>query len=666
MSVPPKKKLQVVVPVSFSDAFTYEMGDVVCDTGDFVAVPFGDKTVNGVVWAAETEQAPTVEKASYQIKPLTDKHALPALTPACQEFIDRVAAYYMVPRGMVLKMVMSEPSVFKPVKVSQKNDTVLPSPTVVTLSDEQKEAATFLTDRLGGYQTILLEGVTGSGKTEVYLEAIQKVKEAGTQALILLPEIALSTQWLERFERRFGETPVLWHSDLTPAQRRRHWKKVITGEAKVIVGARSALFLPFQKLGLIVVDEEHDSGYKQESGVLYHARDMAVLRGSIEKCLVVLATATPSLETRANVLEGRYQHCEIAHRYGGAVLPDVQLIDRRHPEGKSVAGSRWISEKLFQALKETLEAGNQSLLFLNRRGYAPMLLCQACGIKISCKACESWLVYHKHDHALKCHQCGFSRPLPTACPDCKEKDSLTPCGPGVERVVEEVEALFPEARVALMTSDTMSSLKKSKALVEEVQQKKIDIIVGTQVMAKGHHFPHLTLVGVVDGDVGLTGSDLRLMERTYQLLHQVSGRAGRAEKKGRVMIQSHMTEHPLMQALSAQNMQEFMVFEETTRKDFGFPPYGRLAALIVSGKNKAAVQKIADTLSATRPNIEKVDIYGPVPAVFHKLNHQYRWRFLIKGPKQVSLQKVLAHWLSAVSVPGHVRVQADIDPYNFY
>ena len=670
MSVPSRKIIHVLLPTPFDGAFSYESEHSFA-RGEFVDVPFGKRTLTGVVWG---ESDPSLEDSggdlglAYKLKTIISKHDLPPLSSESMKFIDWVASYYMAPRGMVMKMMMSEPSVFKPLKRAPKDKKALAdlSKSMTTLSGLQKVAADSIKKCLGSFRPILLEGVTGSGKTEVYLDAIADVLNRGEQSLVLLPEIALSTQWLRKFEERFGETPVLWHSELTPAQRRNHWKAVISGKARVVVGARSALFLPFQNLGMIVVDEEHDPGYKQDAGVLYHARDMAVMRGSFENAPVVLASATPSLETLENASAGKYLHLKMDERYGEATLPEITLIDRRHKNGKSVKDSRWISEALHAAIKDNMAQKNQSLLFLNRRGYAPMLLCGECGVRVSCKACDTWLVYHKHDQSLKCHQCGFAALVPKTCASCRESGTLIPCGPGVERVVEEISSLFPTARVALMTSDTMNTYKKAKALVEAVHNSEVDIIVGTQVMAKGHHFPNLTLVGVVDGDIGLSGSDLRLMERTYQLMHQVSGRAGRADKKGQVMIQSHMTDHPLMKALASGNIKDFLSFEREMRGQFGFPPFGRLAAIILSSKNKEAAEGTAKEIGKLKPMVEGVDIFGPVPAVFHKLNHAFRWRFLVKGPKEGRLQPLLAKWLGSLNVPSHVRIQIDIDPFNFY
>ncbi|MDC0349137.1 primosomal protein N' [Alphaproteobacteria bacterium] len=673
MSVFSEKNIKVLLPVPFEQAFTYTVPEgVQISKGDYVQVSFGSRILTGVVWE-EAEEEPSLSteggvsvKASYTLKPLLKKFDLPQMKDQSRQFVEWVSHYYMMPLGLVLKMVMSEPSVFKDIKKRSKPEEKKTQKISAELSESQKTCTIFLRERLKEFHTVLLEGATGSGKTEVYLDIIKEMRVQGKQSLVLLPEIALSTQWLERFEQRFGEKPVLWHSEVTPAQRRESWKKVASGEASVVVGARSALFLPYKDLGFIVVDEEHDAGYKQESGVFYQARDMAVVRGSLANCLVVLASATPSLETIVNVEKGRYEKCVLTQRYGGAVFPDISIIDRREPEGQSVAGSKWISEPLYKAIQETIAQKNQVLLFLNRRGYSSMLLCRACGVRTSCKQCDTWLVYHKHSHRLQCHHCGYSQKVPKACKECGEEGSFIPCGPGVERVMEEVQALFPEAKALMMTSDTMTTLKKSQEMVEAIQNKDVDIIVGTQVMAKGHHFPDLTLVGVVDGDLGLGGTDLRLMERTYQLLHQVAGRSGRAQKKGRVFIQSHMGDHPLMQGLTDQDPSGFLSLEKESRQLYAFPPYGRLAAVIVSGKQSHLVEQMAKKMGTLLPPHTNIEILGPVAASMAKLKGQYRWRFLIKGPRSIKLQPFIKRWIEGCQVPSFLKVQIDIDPYSFY
>lgn len=542
-----------------------------------------------------------------------------------------------------------------------------PDATPKPLSDTQRAAADRLTAKVAAaaYSATLLDGVTGSGKTEVYFEAVAAALRAGRQVLVLLPEIALSAQWLDRFAGRFGVRPAEWHSDMAPPLRRHTWRAIARGEARVVVGARSALFLPYPDLGLIVVDEEHETAFKQEEGVIYHARDMAVVRAHQGRIPIVLASATPSLETLTNAEAGRYDRIDLPARHGGATMPDVTLIDLRKKDAAPPARA-WLSPILRDALAETMLAGEQGMLFLNRRGYAPLTLCRGCGHRLQCPNCTAWLVEHRLTRRLQCHHCGYNAPSPDHCPQCEAEGSFVACGPGVERVAEEVVALFPEARVAVMTSDTLAGPRAMQQVIEQVQAGEIDLLIGTQVMAKGHHFPMLTLVGVVDADLGLGGGDLRAGERTFQLLHQVAGRAGRESRPGRVMLQTHMPEHPVMQALAAHDRDSFLAIEADQRRMLEMPPFGRLAALIISGEDEAAVDQVAARLGRTAPRArEELTILGPAPAPLAVLRGRFRRRLLLRGPKQLALQPILADWLAQVEIPAAVRVQVDIDPYSF-
>ena len=534
------------------------------------------------------------------------------------------------------------------------------------LSDGQAEAAAALRRRVGdGFSVSLLEGVTGSGKTEVYFEAIAEALAADRQVLVLLPEIALSAQWLDRFRQRFGAPPVEWHSELGAAARRDGWRAVGEGRAQVVVGARSALFLPFPALGLIVVDEEHDASFKQEEGVVYHGRDMAVVRARLGAIPIVLASATPSLETQANVVAGRYHHLHLPNRHGGAQLPTVELIDlRRYPPSRQ----SWLSPRLVEAVTATLAAGEQSLLFLNRRGYAPLTLCRRCGYRLQCPHCTAWLVDHRlgvGSARLQCHHCGYLSPRPSVCPACQEQDSFAACGPGVERLAEELTARFPEARIAVMASDTLTSPRAARELVGRMTDRDIDLLVGTQVVAKGHHFPLLTLVGVVDADLGLAGGDLRAAERTFQLLSQVAGRAGRAAHPGQVLLQTYQPEDRVMVALAAGDAERFYAAEAEDRRAAGMPPFGKLAALIVSGPDAEAVDRVAAQLARLAPHDPQIEVWGPAPAALSLLRGQHRRRLLLKTARRVSVQSVLRHWLAQIRPPNSVRIQIDVDPYSF-
>jgi primosomal protein N' (replication factor Y) len=533
-----------------------------------------------------------------------------------------------------------------------------------SLSAAQQAAADDLVAKVaqGGFSVTVLDGVTGSGKTEVYFAAVAAALARGKQVLVLLPEIALSAQFLARFSGRFGALPAQWHSDLGHAERRAIWRGVAEGRVTVVAGARSALFLPFADLGLIVVDEEHDASFKQEDGVIYHARDMAVVRASLAKLPIVLASATPSLETTINVEQQRYRRIHLPARHGAAQLPDIRVIDMRRARPER---QRFLAPPVVAALAETLAAGEQAMLFLNRRGYAPLTLCRGCGFRLQCPNCTAWLVEHRFHGRLQCHHCGHGEPQPPLCPNCGEAASFAACGPGVERLAEEMAARFPTARVAVMASDTLIGPRAAAALVESVEKHEIDVLIGTQVVAKGHHFPMLTLVGVVDADLGLSGGDLRAAERTYQLLHQVAGRAGRAERPGTVYLQTYMPEHPVMRALVADDRDRFLAAEAEARRAHGWPPFGRLAALIISATDDESADLAARAFARAQPHMPGVEVLGPAPAPLAVLRGRHRRRFLLKTKRNVNIQAVLREWLAKVKLPGSVRVQVDVDPYSF-
>ncbi|HEV7372935.1 MAG TPA: primosomal protein N' [Arenibaculum sp.] len=719
-------RVRVLLPLPLPGAYDYRLPpDVPAGPGDYVEVPLGPRRVVGVVWAEggggiedgrlrpilrrfDVPPMPEVQRrfvdwvAAYTMAPagavlkmalgsaaglepprpvtayrLSDAPRPPGFkaTPARRRVLEilsdgppRGAAELALEAGCGIGVVrgLADAGVLEPVamRVSEARrdpDWALPGP---VLSGPQRDAAQALRAkvRAGDYGVTLLDGVTGSGKTEVYFEAVAQALEAGRQVLVLLPEIALSAQWLTRFEARFGAPPDLWHSDLTPHQRRTTWRAVATGQARLVVGARSALFLPFPDLGLIVVDEEHEGAFKQEDGVIYHARDMAVVRAHLGRVPIVLVSATPSLETVANCEAGRYERLDLPSRHGNAVLPEIRLIDMRADRPER---GRWLAPSLRDALARTLEGGEQAMLFLNRRGYAPLTLCRACGFRLQCPNCTAWLVEHRLAGQLRCHHCDHCVKLPDSCPSCGTGGSLAACGPGVERVAEEAAFLFPEARIAMMTSDTLFGPHAVEELVRKVTGHEIDLLIGTQMMAKGHHFPLLTLVGVVDADLGLQGGDLRATERTFQLLSQVAGRAGRGDRPGTVFLQTYMPEHPVMQALLDTDRDAFLASEARERIAAGMPPYGRLAALIVSGEDMEAVDAVARRLGRTAPRMDAVQVLGPAPAPFALLRGRHRRRLLLKAPRGVQVQSLVARWLDQVPVPGSVRVQVDVDPYSF-
>lgn len=553
------------------------------------------------------------------------------------------------------------PVTLPPLRVTQAPDPDHPGK---DLSPAQDAAAVRLSEAVEArrFQPFLLDGVTGSGKTEAYFEAAAAAIRGGGQTLVLLPEIALTAQFLGRFERRFGAAPALWHSGMTQAVRRKVWRSVATGETKVVAGARSALYLPFPDLRLIVIDEEHDGSFKQDDGVTYHARDMAVVRAKMSGCPIVLSSATPSLETWVNATQGRYEKLELPERHGGRPMPTASLVDLKQDRPET---GTYLSASVVTAVGETLAAGEQAMLFLNRRGYAPLTLCQSCGHKFRCARCEAWLVEHRFKRRLMCHHCGYETGTPNVCPTCHKAGTLTACGPGVERVAEEAKTRWPEARIAIASSDYLQGTHSLEDTIAAVEKHEIDLVIGTQLVAKGHNFPMLTLVAVVDGDMGLDGADPRARERTFQLLHQVAGRAGRADRPGRVIIQTHGPQEPVMQALAAGARDEFYAAESAMREVAGLPPFGRLAAVILSGPDEGQVRRVSDDLAAAAPSGTGVALYGPALAPLSLVRGQTRMRLLVQGPRNFNMQAYLSDWLKEFRPPNAVRIALDIDPQSF-
>jgi len=718
-----ERTVDVLVPVAVDSPYTYRVPEgLVLRPGDVVAVPLGSKQAVGCVWP----EGRALRPARARLKAVGEKLDAPALPEEFLRFIDWVADYTLAPRGMVLRMALRRGEVGEerarvgvrikgppPKRMTAARSRVLAllvdgllrtkaeaareagvSPSVIdglvddgaletltlppepvalppdpdhagiVLSDAQAAAASELRRAAaGGFSVHLLDGVTGAGKTEVYFEAVAETIRRGQQALILLPEIALTARFLDRFAERFGARPAEWHSQISPRKRARAWEAVAKGEVAVVAGARSALFLPFKNLGLIVVDEEHDAAYKQEDGVHYHARDMAVVRAQLNQAPIVLASATPSLETEVNARRGRYQRLKLPERFGGSALPPLVAIDlRKEPPPRG----RWISPRLEIAVRETVERGEQALLFLNRRGYAPLTLCRKCGHRMRCPNCDSWLVEHRFRRRLVCHHCGYAMPPPANCPRCDAADSFVACGPGVERLEEEVHALFPKARTLTLSSDLVGGVERMRQELESVAKGEIDVVIGTQLVAKGHHFPSLALVGVIDADLGLAWGDPRAAERTFQLLHQVVGRAGRAAAAGRGLLQTHQPEHPVMAALIAGDRDAFYDREIAAREEAGLPPFGRLASLIVSAPDAPTAEGHARRLAASAPSVEEVRVLGPAEAPLALVRGRHRFRLLVKSRRDFNLSDYVRAWLTNAPKPkGSVRVIVDIDPQSF-
>ena len=669
------RQIEVLLPTAVEHGFDYLMPEgVTLHAGDIVTVPFGRKETLGVVWGVGKANIPEGKMKCV----LQHLDQFPPLSEPVRQFIDWTAWYNCAPKGAILKMVLPMDDIAKEgrkgtaafIETSINADNIR----LAQLSDIQTQAAEKLTQCLGqGFSVQLLDGVTGSGKTEVYFEAIAKtLATPHSQCLIMLPEIALSIQWLERFEKRFGFKPVVWNSEITPARKRESWKAISKGDAPVVVGARSGLFLPYKRLSLIIADEEHDGSYKQEEGVIYHARDMAVARARFEKIPVILASATPSLESYHNAQAGKYKEITLSARHNDAVMPTVEMLDMRSVELERGA---FISRPLRDQLAKALADGHQSMLFLNRRGYAPLLLCRACGHRFQCPDCSAWMVVHKkkgsqsqqptaQDSYLQCHHCSYRIPFPKTCPTCMDEDKLAACGPGVERLLEEVHEFLPSARVAVMASDSMGYTEINET-IRAMTDKRLDLLIGTQMIAKGHHFSDLAIVGVVDADLGLAGGDLRAAERTYQMLHQLSGRAGREQIQGRVYMQSFLPEHPVIKALVSGDRNAFLAAELRARKNANMPPFTRLAALIVEGEKEELVMKTAKSLASSFPTSPQLHLYGPAPAPLFLLRGKFRFRLLIKAERQINLPKLMKEWVDAQNAPSSVRIKTDIDPQNF-
>ncbi|USA62016.1 primosomal protein N' [Qipengyuania citrea] len=694
------------------------------EPGSVVECPLGPRTVIGIVW--EAERLPGTEVPAEKLRPLRGILPVPPLSAPLRRLIEWTADYYVASLAGVARMALSSggalkgpatmteyrltgglpermtpqrqaaidaldgeqanirelsgiagvsegvlrglvnQGVLEPVEVDcdRPYDTARPDFVQVDLSDEQQAVSDVFSAavRKRDFAPFLLDGVTGSGKTETYFEPVAEALRMGRQVLVLLPEIALTENFLHRFEERFGAAPILWHSSLKSTERRRAYRAVCEGSAQVVVGARSALYLPFAKLGLIVVDEAHETSFKQEDGVRYNARDVAVMRGHFEKVPVILASATPALESLQMAESGIYEKVDLPSRFGGAELPAIELIDlteEKPPHGM------WLAQRLVDGIEERLERGEQSLLFLNRRGYAPLTLCRNCGFRYQCPNCSAWLVEHRFTRRLACHHCGHEAPAPQACTECGEPDCLVACGPGVERIADEVAERLSQARVFVATSDTLNSPGRAAEFIAAVEAREIDVIVGTQLVTKGFHFPELTLVGVVDADLGLEGGDLRAGERTYQQVAQVAGRAGRGSKPGEVLIQTRHPEAPVIAALAAGDRDAFYSAETEMRREAGAPPFGRWASIIISSEDDGEAREAANRLGAFRPDVADCMILGPAPAPMALLRGRYRYRFLINARRSVQLQHVIRRWLTQVDHPAGVRVAVDIDPYSF-
>ncbi|GFR24454.1 primosomal protein N' [Trichonephila clavata] len=732
------RTVDVLLPLPIDQLFSYAIEEnTEILLGDYVVVPFGKKRLIGIVWKYS-------DKSNRELKFIEQKIDLPNIRPKLIAFAEWVAQYNLIPIGMLAKVIMGGVlkvnQIDKLVCAKQKQEI---SEISCQLSPEQQIASDKIISSLNEYSVTLLDGETGSGKTEVYLSVIaqliknytavpnaaqtlpsqcpeaqlyghcdlglprgchpslgsskidckqahyttfsiktwipvsstgMKPGEGNAQVLILLPEIVLTSQLVNRVRSQVPGNIAEWHSGLTPKTRRSNWLNVANGNTQIIIGARSALFLPYKNLKLIIVDEEHDSSFKQEQGIIYNARDMAIILAKFENIPIILSSATPLLETIHHVKSGNYNHVKLTKRFGGAELPLIKVVDMRN-------NKQWISSELFESIKQTIEKKQQVMLFLNRRGYAQLAVCKKCGYKISCLNCAVWLTYHKKKNALLCHHCSYQLKLPEKCSDCQSEQSFSLYGVGIERLLEEMVKLIPNAKTAMISSDQ----KSVSNVIDLVLKEEVNIIIGTQIIAKGHNFPKLTLVGVMNADLSLENSDLRAAEKTYQLLHQVAGRSGRFNEKGMVIVQTNNPESSIIKALLHQKRDSFYEIELKSRREAKMPPFSRLIALIICGKNQIATQKAANEIvksllrypsSSTTCIQEKnvgvdkkeFEILGPSPAAINFLNNKYRYRVLLKihNKHSLSIQKKLKCWIKNCNLNSSIAVIIDVDPVSFF
>ncbi|ABV75073.1 primosome assembly protein PriA [Rickettsia akari str. Hartford] len=626
--------------------------DLELNIGDLVVVPFRNKELTGIIWEFTTIPEAKKLKIIKEKVPLNLNITLEVL-----ELIKWMSSYYMSELGSIAKLVLPVDISEKPIKVKEQkvnHNFVLPN-----LSEEQNMAVTVLNE---SSKPVIIKGVTGSGKTEIYFHLIADYLAKGKQVLVMLPEIALSTQIINRFIERFGFEPIIWNSNVTKAQKKMILRGILSDKVKVVIGARSSLFLPFKNLGLIVIDEEHDDSYKQDDGILYNARDTAIVRGRFDKAQIVLCSATPSIETIYNIETGKYQRITLVNRYKDVDLPNIEIIDMTK---EKLAKNSYLSKLLIKAIKDNLDNKKQVLLFLNRRGYAPLMLCKTCGHRFTCKFCSSWMVVHKSTKKLECHHCGYQSKIFSSCPECLEGETLTICGPGIERIEEEAKALFPESKIALISKDHAKNPEKIVQLLHQMENLEIDILIGTQMITKGYHFPYLTLVGVIDADLGSNNADLRASERTFQLLHQVGGRAGRGDSKGVVYLQSYYPDNIIFSYVKAGDEDSFFAHELEIRKSADMPPFSKTASIILSGSSESKILEIARDMVRIAPKAN-VKILGPASSLMSKLAGKYRYRIFIIASKQFNLQKYLKFWLSLIKIPSFCHLKIDIDPKSFY
>jgi primosomal protein N' (replication factor Y) len=715
------KFLSVLLPINIDRPFTYSSEEKL-DIGTIVKVSFGKRELYGVVWESDKiEKKPDNIKIKSIIEVAGEgkEYTLPI---DMLHFIKWISDYYLMPLGLVLKASLKQQffqkksrasyvlkinskhqskitekqkivlEEFKQNKIIDKRSLITKTgisnsivsrmikneilieeevqeniikinlDTKIELNSDQLKASRVLIKSIKNNEVVLLDGITGSGKTEVYLSAVNQILHQGDQVLILLPEITLTHDFVNNLKKRYKNQIAEWNSSLTENQRRNIWFGVLNKEIKLIIGARSSLFLPFKKLGLIIVDEEHDQSYKQEDGIIYNARDMAILKSKQLNIACILSTATPSVESYDNVLQNKFQRASLKNRFHGTQLPSIKFIDMR--KARKINES-FLPVELVEDIKANYDRGEQSLLFLNRRGYSPLSICSKCGVRVDCPNCDTWLVLHKNNSQYICHKCGHTEDTSNECKSCHSKDAIVPSGRGIERVDEEIARVFPEMKRMIFSSDYLNNPIDILSALEKIKNNEIDLIIGTQLVSKGYNFPNLTYVGVLDGDFGLELSDIRSAERTYQILNQVAGRAGRMKEDSVVKILTHMPDHPIIQSITNNQKEDFYNTELAIRKSAGMPPFSRLASIIVSSSDKALLLDYVRRLDELKNTPKNIDVFGPIEAPLSKLRKKYRMRFLIRSPKNSHIQFYIERWIKTLKINPKIRVVVDVDPYNF-
>ena len=650
-------KVPILIPNIFDHPFTYDSNSLNLDKGNYVIVPFGSTKITGIVW----DKFEKTEK-KFLIKKLEKKLDVPKMQGNMIDFLNWFSIYNIVPIGMCIRLTLLSKGAVENIPENSFNQyQKLNRNLKYKLNSEQEKCLSEIKKKGNKFNVHVLDGVTGSGKTLVYFNRLREIINRGYQALIMLPEIGLTTQFKKRFIDFFGFEPAVWHSATSKKNKKIIWRGIVEKKIRVVVGARSSLFLPFAKLGIIIVDEEHDASYKQDEGIIYNARDMAVSRGSFEKIPVLLITSIPSVETFNNIINKKYSISKLKKRYQDASMPNFEIINLNN---KRISNKSWLANETIEKVNYHLQKGDQVLFFLNRRGFAPFVICKKCYKKFLCPNCSVNLNYHKSKNFLLCHYCGYKTKLNKICKDNKPCEFIM-CGPGVERIAEELEQRYPDKKIRIFSSDTLNKKKSSEDLIEKIENKKIDILVGTQLISKGFHFSKLNCIVVVDADFSSHGYDLRSAEKNIQLYHQLSGRAGREGLSSTIYFQTYTPNDETLLNISKKDPHKFLLNEIELRKRNKLPPFCRFISVIISGKKeKQAINEAIKVKNQITKDI-KEEILGPVNAPIFKLNQKYRCRLLLRSKKNILIQKKLAKTLKKIKIIPGIKLTVDVDPITF-